>query len=145
MILIPGVRQMHCVKEYAMSLVVQPHLAITYEDTMTCLLLDYNEYSRVQIHSDGTCFTFQRGLRDIAELYGSEVSLRGIQEYRKCSGLQSISSLCFKAAKIAAILIDDGIEFDKMHEIEWHRSFAPVVGRILRIERLAEKILDEVR
>ncbi|KAG5556801.1 hypothetical protein RHGRI_007158 [Rhododendron griersonianum] len=112
---------------------------------MTCLLLDYNEYSRVQIHSDGTCFSFQRGLRDIAELYGSEVSLRGIQEYRKCSGLQSISSLCFKAAKIAAILIDDGIEFDKMHEIEWHRSFAPVVGRILRIERLAEKILDEGR
>ncbi|KAF7149318.1 hypothetical protein RHSIM_Rhsim03G0088700 [Rhododendron simsii] len=86
---------------------------------------------------------FKRGLRDIAELYGSDVSLRGIQEYRKCSGLQSISSLCFKAAKIAAILIDDGIEFDKMHEIEWHTSFAPVVGRILRIERLAEKILDE--
>ncbi|KAH7853720.1 hypothetical protein Vadar_005910 [Vaccinium darrowii] len=86
---------------------------------------------------------FKRGLRDIAELYGSEVSLRGIQEYRKCSGLQSISSLCFKASRIAAILIDDGVEFDKMHEIEWHRSFAPVVGRILRIERLAEKILDE--
>ncbi|KAL7179976.1 hypothetical protein ACSBR1_043227 [Camellia fascicularis] len=32
-----------------------------------------------------------------------------------------------------------------MHDIEWHRNFAPVVGRILRIEHLAEKILDEVR
>ncbi|CAL5378582.1 unnamed protein product [Camellia sinensis] len=56
-----------------------------------------------------------------------------------------MSSICFKAARIAAILIDDGIEFDKMHDIEWHRNFAPVVGKILRIEHLAEKILDEVR
>ena len=45
---------------------------------------------------------------------------------------------------MSVILIDDGIEFDKMHDIEWHKSVAPVVGRILRIERLAEKILDEV-
>ncbi|CAL5395537.1 unnamed protein product [Camellia sinensis] len=49
-----------------------------------------------------------------------------------------------KAARIAAVLIDDGIEFDKMHDIEWHRNFAPVVGRILRIEHLAEKIFDEM-
>ncbi|KAI8021236.1 Protein fluG [Camellia lanceoleosa] len=49
------------------------------------------------------------------------------------------------AARIAVVLIDDGIEFDKMHDIEWHRNFAPVVGRILRIEHLAEKILDEGR
>nr|AFN42875.1 glutamine synthetase [Camellia sinensis] len=88
---------------------------------------------------------FKRGIRDIAELYGSELSLDGIQKYRKGNGLQSISSICFKAARIAAILIDDGIEFDKMHDIEWHRNFAPVVGRILRIEHLAEKILDEGR
>ncbi|KAL6987311.1 glutamine synthetase [Sarracenia purpurea var. burkii] len=87
----------------------------------------------------------ERDLREIAELYGSQSSLTGIQEYRSFSGLQSISSTCFKAARIVAILIDDGIEFDKKHEIEWHRKFAPVVGRILRIERLAEKILDEVR
>ncbi|PSS32867.1 Protein fluG like [Actinidia chinensis var. chinensis] len=88
---------------------------------------------------------FKRSLRDIAELYGCESSLCGIEEYRRCSGLQSISSICFKASRFVAILIDDGIEFDKKHEIEWHRNFAPVVGRILRIERLAEKILDEGR
>ena len=70
--------------------------------------------------------------------------MHGVEEYRKLSGLQSISSTCFEAARISVILIDDGIEFDKMHDIEWHKSVAPVVGRILRIERLAEKILDEV-
>ena len=86
---------------------------------------------------------FKRGLREIAELYGSEVSLSGVEEYHRCSGLQSITSICFKAARIAAILIDDGIDFDKKHDIQWHRSFAPIVGRILRIKHLAEKILDE--
>ncbi|KAI7985530.1 putative aminotransferase TAT2 [Camellia lanceoleosa] len=87
---------------------------------------------------------FQRGIRDIAGLYGTELSLDGVQKYRKGNELQSISSICFKAARIAAVLIDDGIEFDKMHDIEWHRNFAPMVGRILRIEHLAEKILDEL-
>lgn len=87
--------------------------------------------------------SWQRSLREIAELYGSEVSLSGVEEYRRCSGLQSITSTCFKAARITAILIDDGIDFDKKHDIQWHRNFTPIVGRILRIEHLAEKILDE--
>ncbi|KAK4583073.1 hypothetical protein RGQ29_026022 [Quercus rubra] len=87
--------------------------------------------------------SFKRNLRHIAELYGSELSLQGVEEYRRLSGLQSISSICFGAARISAILVDDGIEFDKKHDIEWHKSFAPVVGRILRIEHLAEKILDQ--
>ncbi|KAK7277449.1 hypothetical protein RJT34_22462 [Clitoria ternatea] len=87
--------------------------------------------------------SFKRNLRDIAELYGSESSLQGVEEYRRVSGLQSISSKCFKAARISAILIDDGLELDRKHDIEWHRSFTPFVGRILRIERVAEKILDE--
>ncbi|RDX78982.1 fluG, partial [Mucuna pruriens] len=87
--------------------------------------------------------SFKRNLRDIAELYGSELSLQGVEEHRRVSGMQSICSTCFKAAKISAILIDDGIPLDKKHDIVWHRSFAPVVGRILRIELLAEEILDE--
>ncbi|GAB4847980.1 hypothetical protein Ancab_039400 [Ancistrocladus abbreviatus] len=87
--------------------------------------------------------SFKRELREIARLYGCESSLHGIEDNRKSSGLESICSTCFKAAKISALLIDDGIEFDKKHEIEWHKSYAPFVGRILRIERLAEKILDE--
>ncbi|XP_061353912.1 protein fluG [Gastrolobium bilobum] len=87
--------------------------------------------------------SFKRNLRDIAELYGSELSLQGVEEYRRVSGMQSICSTCFKAARISAILIDDGLELDKKHDIEWHRSFVPVIGRILRIERVAEKILDE--
>ncbi|KAK7345483.1 hypothetical protein VNO77_16087 [Canavalia gladiata] len=87
--------------------------------------------------------SFKRNLRDVAELYGSELSLQGVEEYRRVSGIQAICSTCFKAARISAILIDDGLDLDKGHDIEWHRSCTPIVGRILRIERVAEKILDE--
>lgn len=89
-------------------------------------------------------WSWQRNLRDIAKLYGIESSLDSIEEYRKTSGLQSITSRCFKAARISALLIDDGIQLDKKHDLEWHKPLVKVVGRILRIERLAESILDEV-
>ncbi|RHN79701.1 putative glutamine synthetase [Medicago truncatula] len=87
--------------------------------------------------------SFKRNLRDLAELYGCELSLQGVEEHRKVSGLELSCSTCFKAARISAILMDDGLELDKMYDIEWHKSFIPLVGRILRIERVAEKILDQ--
>jgi len=71
--------------------------------------------------------------------------LQGVEEYRRVSGLQSITSTCLKAAKISAILIDDGIQMDKKNEIEWHKNFIPFAGRILRTERVAEQILEQVR
>ncbi|KOM34807.1 hypothetical protein LR48_Vigan02g095700 [Vigna angularis] len=91
-----------------------------------------------------TSLSFKRGLRDVAELYGTEVSLEGVEEYRRVSGIESITSTCLKAAKFSAILIDDGIEMDKRNEIQWHKNFTPFVGRILRTERLAEQILEQL-
>lgn len=85
----------------------------------------------------------QRNLREIAKLYGTEVSLESIEKHRQESGLQSFTSKCFEEARISALLIDDGLKLDKKHDIEWHRSFVPFVGRVLRIETLAEQILDE--
>ncbi|VVA09406.1 PREDICTED: fluG [Prunus dulcis] len=87
--------------------------------------------------------SFKRNLKDVAELYGCEKTLHGVEVHRRLAGLQSISSTCFRAAGISAILIDDGLRLDKKHEIDWHKNFAPVVGRILRIEHLAEEILNE--
>ncbi|CAA0829710.1 Unknown protein [Striga hermonthica] len=86
---------------------------------------------------------FKRSLREIAELYGSDLSLDAVQEYRSRSGVESVTERCLKAARINAIFIDDGLELDKKLELEWHKKFVPFVGRILRIERVAEKILDE--
>ncbi|KAL2323186.1 hypothetical protein Fmac_027565 [Flemingia macrophylla] len=90
--------------------------------------------------------SFKRSLRDIAKLYGTGLSLESVEEYRRVSGIQSITSTCFKAARFSAILMDDGIDMmDKVYDIEWHKTFAPFVGRILRTERVAEKILEQVR
>ncbi|KAK8561960.1 hypothetical protein V6N12_049015 [Hibiscus sabdariffa] len=87
---------------------------------------------------------FKRNLREIAQLYGTESSLEAVEQYRRLSGLQAISSKCFKAAGISAILIDDGLKLDNKHDIQWHKNFVPFVGRILRIEYLAEEILNGV-
>lgn len=87
----------------------------------------------------------QRSLRDVAGLYNCGASLPEVEAHRRSSGLQSIGSKCFASANICALLIDDGIVFDKMHDWEWHSRLVPAVGRILRIERLAETILNEVR
>jgi hypothetical protein len=86
----------------------------------------------------------QRSLRDIAALYNCEASLEKVEEFRTAEGLKSISLKCFQAANISAILIDDGITFDKMLDLESHKAFAPVIGRVLRIERLAETIINDV-
>ncbi|KAK6244644.1 hypothetical protein QUC31_011053 [Theobroma cacao] len=68
-----------------------------------------------------------RNLREIAELYGTESSLDAVEQYRRSSGLQAISSKCFKAAGISAILVDDGLKLDKKHDIQWHKNFVPFV------------------
>ncbi|XP_055807899.1 protein fluG [Solanum dulcamara] len=86
---------------------------------------------------------FKRSLKEIAGIYGSSLSLHAVQESRQRFGLESSAAVCFKAAKISVLLIDDGIELDKKLDIKWHRSFVPIVGRILRVERVAEKILEK--
>ncbi|KAL6519364.1 hypothetical protein OROGR_018684 [Orobanche gracilis] len=86
---------------------------------------------------------FKRSLREVAELYGSDLTLDSVQEYRSRFGVESVTEKCLKAARITAIFIDDGLELDKKYEIEWHKKFVPFVARILRIEHVAEKILDE--
>ncbi|KAL6503085.1 hypothetical protein OROHE_023714 [Orobanche hederae] len=88
---------------------------------------------------------FKRSLREVAELYGSDLTLDAVQEYRSRFGVESVTEKCLKAARIAAIFIDDGLDLDKKYEIEWHKKFVPFVARILRIEHVAEKILDEGR
>lgn len=57
--------------------------------------------------------------------------------------MRSLTSKCFKETGISALLIDDGLKLDKKHDIEWHRDFVPFVGRVLRIETVAEQILDD--
>ncbi|XP_042042819.1 protein fluG-like [Salvia splendens] len=86
---------------------------------------------------------FKRSLKEISQLYGANSSLDVVQEYRSNCGLESVTSKCLAAAGISAVLIDNGLQLDKMLNIEWHKNFFPYVGRILRIEHVAERILGE--
>ncbi|RAL51658.1 hypothetical protein DM860_010376 [Cuscuta australis] len=103
----------------------------------------FSEATGAALSSATHTINFKRSLREIAELYGSNTSLHSVQEYRLCHTLEEITAQCFKAAGISVLLIDNGLTLDDMKDLEWHKSFVPNVGRILRIEHLAEKILDE--
>lgn len=87
--------------------------------------------------------SFKRSIRDIARLYNCDATLEGIEACRSSLGLESIFLKCFGAANISTVLIDDGIHFDKMYPVNWHKNYVPNVGRILRIETVAEAILNQ--
>ncbi|XP_058747211.1 protein fluG-like [Vicia villosa] len=87
--------------------------------------------------------SFKRNLRDVAELYGCDSTLEAVEQHRRVSGLESITSTCFKAARISTVIFDDGIDLDKIIDTEWHKTFTPHVASLVRIERLAEKILNQ--
>ncbi|KAH9327274.1 hypothetical protein KI387_007452, partial [Taxus chinensis] len=84
-----------------------------------------------------------RSIRDIAKLYNCAATLEAVEGCRSSLGLETMCSKCFSAANISTVLMDDGIHFDKMYNTGWHKNYVPVVGRILRIETVAEEILSE--
>lgn len=88
-------------------------------------------------------FCAQRSLKDLAALYGCEPSLAAIEQYRQTAGLAAISEKCFDAANIEFVLLDDGLTMDKMVSLGWHRKYIPGVHRVLRIETVAEAILNQ--
>ncbi|KAG5632075.1 hypothetical protein H5410_003792 [Solanum commersonii] len=86
---------------------------------------------------------FKVNLNEICELYGSSLSLDAVEESRRCLGLEASAAVCFKAARIVILLIDDGIKLDKKLDIKWHERLVPTVGRILQVEHVAENILEK--
>lgn len=82
---------------------------------------------------------------DIAGLYGTAPTLESIEEYRKAVGLNVVSTKCFDAANICTVLLDDGLSLDKMKDLSWHKKYIYGVHRVLRIETLAEDLLNQVR
>nr|XP_016434943.1 PREDICTED: protein fluG-like [Nicotiana tabacum] len=86
---------------------------------------------------------FKRGLNEICELYGSSLSLDAVEESCRRFGLEASAAICFKAARIVILLIDDGIKLNKKLDIQWHETLVPTVGRILQVEHVAEKILEK--
>ncbi|CAH1433754.1 unnamed protein product [Lactuca virosa] len=118
------------------------HNIITHASTIPFLSC-FSEASGKALSFVPSTLNFKRSLRDIGKLYCTEFSLEAIKNCRSVSGIATLSNTCFEAAKISAVLIDDAIELENMIDTWQHKYIVPFVGRILRIERLAEQILDE--
>lgn len=90
-------------------------------------------------HSPHTLF-FRRSLRDIAALLSCEPNEASVAARRRELGLEALAARCLQASNLAALYLDDGFLPDAILPWQWHRQFLPV-GRILRLEYVAEKLL----
>ena len=93
----------------------------------------------VDRHARETLF-YRRSLRDIAELFGCEPTEEAVIGKRNALGFEQTAALFIKAASLEAVFLDDGFLPDRCLPWNEHERFVPV-RRILRIERLAEKLI----
>jgi len=119
------------------------HNVVTLDSTLPFLQCFSEARGHEALSSVPHSLSFQRSLKDLAELYGCEPTLAAIEQYRKTEGLAAISEKCFDAANIEFVLLDDGLTMDKMVSLGWHRKYIPGVHRVLRIETVAEAILNQ--
>src|SRR5262249_30683507 len=80
---------------------------------------------------------YRRSLREIAVLLGCEPSEDAILARREGLGLEKLTDVCFRAAGLEAVLLDDGFLPGEILPVEWHGRFAPAY-RVLRLEALAQ-------
>lgn len=86
---------------------------------------------------------YRRSLREIAALLECEPTEEAILSRRRELGIDRLTQICFNAANIETILLDDGFVSDDILPGEWHQKFVPV-HRVLRLEWLAENIISQV-
>ncbi|MGH7999836.1 MAG: amidohydrolase family protein, partial [Brasilonema sp.] len=100
-----------------------------------------NHSEIVNHHARHTLF-YRRSLRDIATLLNCEAQEETILTHRDSLGLEQLTQLCFSAANLEAIYLDDGLQADSILPLSWHERFV-CVKRILRLEKLAEQLIPQ--
>ncbi|MBD2462943.1 amidohydrolase family protein [Oscillatoria sp. FACHB-1407] len=86
---------------------------------------------------------YRRSLREIAELLNCDSTQETILRRRTELGLEELTRLCFGAANLKAIVLDDGFLPDTILPVEWHQPFV-TTHRLLRLEWLAEQMIPQV-
>lgn len=86
---------------------------------------------------------YRRSLREVATFLECEATAEAILERRRQLGIDRLAELCFNAANLETILLDDGFLPDQVMPGEWHQKFVPV-RLVLRLEWLAENIINQV-
>lgn len=86
---------------------------------------------------------YRRSLRDMADLLKCEPQESEIITERNNLGLEELTKICFNAANLDAILLDDGFLPKQILPWKWHQQFVPV-RRLLRIEDVAQNLIPQV-
>eukprot|EP00850_Spirogloea_muscicola_P001872 SM000007S20832 [mRNA] locus=s7:403188:408933:- [translate_table: standard] len=113
-------------------------------------------YLRLFSEADGAALgdavhtlSFKRSVRDLAAVYGVAPSLQALEARRRELGPEGSAALLLKEAHLAAILVDDGLALGPdpaaALPLTWHRQFVPVVKRVLRLEAVAEQVVQELK
>lgn len=66
---------------------------------------------------------YRRSLREIAQLLECEPEEEEILQRRQQLGLEKLTRLCFQAAKLEAIFLDDGFLAGEILPLQWHEQF----------------------
>lgn len=97
---------------------------------------------QVESHHARHALYFLRSQKDMAELLDcapSEVEARRLE-----LGQEPLAELCFRAAGVEALLLDDGLMPGQVVDLDWHRRYTPTY-RVLRVEWLAESLMGEAK
>lgn len=86
---------------------------------------------------------WQRSLQELGAMYGVDANVAALKAHRETLGLEAVSEKCFGGANIECVLLDDGLTMDRMLGMGWHRKYVPSVHRVLRIETVAEAVLNQ--
>jgi len=84
-------------------------------------------------------FAYRRSLRDLAELFGVAPEADALRAARERLGVEATTQLCFDAANLEALFLDDGLMEGSVRPLSWHEQFVPT-RRVLRLEVLAQKL-----
>jgi uncharacterized protein len=87
---------------------------------------------------------YRRSLREVAALLGCDPAEEAVLARRAELGLDRLAEACFAAARLEAVLLDDGFLPEESLPLEWHERFVPV-KRVIRLETVAERCLREAR
>lgn len=88
-----------------------------------------------------------QAVQQLSKLYGCEPTWESIQRYRIAAGFDKYTDICFKAAGIECILMDDLLVSTGKVAIpyNWHDKLTTSkTRRIVRVESLAEKIAERM-
>ncbi|CAG8533873.1 4964_t:CDS:10, partial [Scutellospora calospora] len=122
------------------------HNLLTSDASVACPLeICFSEACGEALNDARQTSAFKRGIRQLAELYGCPSTLDNIKEVQDLMSYNKICETCFKPTGIQSLLLDDGLDpLGGLMDVQSHVGLVDDARRIVRIESIAEKILNDL-